>query len=105
MAIDIQLFRFMPHVVTIEPYASVNVYGEDQVSGSRIARAYVTPNKTHTNGMQVNEETRPLTAYIADTKITLRDKITLPDGSAPEIRSIEIHLEVEGLEHTVVNFS
>jgi hypothetical protein len=124
MALDVQLLRFMPHTVVIESYSiglsplladaevwvdaehhsMINEYGEMSYNGSRVAPAYVTPNKTLDQNATVSEEHRPLTAYVADTNITLRDRITLPDGTAPEIRSIEIHVEVPGLEHTVVNF-
>lgn len=72
--------------------------------GSRTASAYVEPNVSLQQGKDINEEHRPTTAYIADTSITIRDEITLPDGTTPEISSIEKHLEVLGLEHTVVRF-
>ena len=104
MAIDPQLLAFMPHTVQIAVFTSKNNYGEDQVGSVRVARAYVEPNQTLRSGDQVNEEVRPLRAYIADTAITLRDRITLPDGSQPEISSIEIHTVIPGLEHTVVSF-
>jgi hypothetical protein len=104
MAIDRQLLSFMPHTVTIQTFTSKNNYGEDTVGSSRTASAYVEPVKNLIQGNTVNEETRPLRAYISDLTITLRDKITLPDGSAPEIASVEKHSEVLGLEHTVVTF-
>lgn len=104
MAIDRQVFTFMPHTVTITPYVSKNNYGEDVGGTPRTASAYVEPTKALNQGTTVNEETRPKQAYISDTSITLRDKITLPDGSTPEISTIETHTEVVGLEHTVVTF-
>lgn len=105
MTIDRQLLTFMPHTVTIAPYSSKNNYGEDTYTSTRTASAYVEPDKQLQDGTQVDQETRSKTAYIADTTITLRDKITLPDGSAPNIASIAIHTEVAGLEHTVVTFA
>lgn len=105
MAIDPQLSSFMPHTVTIAPYSSKNNYGENQTGTARTARAYVEPNKTLTSDNDSETEHRPTTAYIADTSITLRDTITLPDGTSPQIASIEIHTEVVGLEHTVVRFT
>ncbi len=104
MAIDKQLSGFMPHTVTIAPYASKNNYGEDTYTNTRTASAYVEPNQNINMGNQINEESRTKQAFIADTSITLRDKITLPDGSTPEISSISVHTEVVGLEHTVVSF-
>ena len=104
MALDPQLSSFMPHTVTIAPYSSKNNYGENQTGTTRTARAYVEPNKTLTESTDSSVEHRPTTAYIADTSITLRDKITLPDGTTPQIASIMIHTEVAGLEHTVVQF-
>lgn len=104
MAIDAQVKAFMPHTVTITPYSVKNNYGEDTFGTARTASAYVEPNTALEAGVQVNEEHRPTSAYIADTSITVRDKITLPDGSTPEIAAIEIHTVVVGLEHTVVRF-
>ena len=105
MAIDTQLTDFMPDTVTIAPYASYNSYGEETYSGStRTAKAYVEPAVNLMRSDQVQQETRPLRATIADTSITVRDKITLPDSSTPEIASIQVHTNVTGLEHTVVEF-
>jgi hypothetical protein len=104
MSIDQQIFDFMPHTVTIAAFSNKNNYGEDVQTTTRTARAYVEPNVTMREDAQTMEETRPLRAYIADTAITIRDRITLPDGSSPEIASIEIHTVVPGLYHTVVSF-
>jgi|TARA_X000001382_G_C3100135_1_gene156421 hypothetical protein len=105
MAIDIQLTNFFPHTVTINPYASYNNFGEETFSGStRTAKAYVEPNNTLRSTDMVKEETRPTRAIVSDTSLTVRDKITLPDDTTPEIAYIEKHTEVVGLEHTVVTF-
>ena len=104
MAIDKQLSGFMPHTVTIAPYTAKNNYGEDTYTTTRTASAYVEPSQNVSLGTQINEELRSKQAYIADTSITIRDKITLPDGSTPEISSIAVHDEVLGLEHTIVTF-
>ncbi len=105
MAIDKQLTNFMPHTVTIAPFASKNAYGEDSFSGTtRNASAYVEPNQQLSYGDQANEKTTSKIAYISDMNITINDKITLPDSSTPEIASIVIHDEVVGLEHTMVTF-
>lgn len=104
MAIDKQLSGFMPHTVTIAPYTAKNNYGEDTYTTTRTASAYVEPSQNVLLGTQINEELRSKQAYIADTSITIRDKITLPDGSTPEISSIAVHDEVLGLEHTIVTF-
>lgn len=105
MAIDRQLLTFMPHTVTIAPYTAKNNYGEDSHGTTRTASAYVEPDKQLQDSTQIDQEARSKTAYISDTTITLRDKITLPDGSTPNIVSIAIHTEVAGLEHTVVTFA
>lgn len=104
MTIDRQLYTFFPHTVTIYPYSSQNNYGENSFGTTRSAPAYVEPNRTLSMGMDTVEESKPTTAYIADTSITLKDKIVLPDGTTPRITSIATHTEVIGLEHTVVQF-
>ena len=104
MAIDKQLSAFMPHTVTIAPYTAKNNYGEDTYTSTRTAPAYVEPSQNVVMGNQSSEEIGSKQVYISDTTITLRDKITLPDGSTPKISSIAVHTEVLGLEHTVVTF-
>ena len=105
MAIDKQLSSFMPHTVTIAPFATKNAYGEDSFSATtRTASAYVEPNAQFSYGDQVAEKTTNKVAYISDTSITINDKITLPDSSTPDIVSIVLHNEVVGLEHTMVTF-
>lgn len=105
MTIDRQLLTFMPHTVTIAPHSTLNNYAESNYGQTRTASAYVEPNASLGLGVQVDEQSPSTTAYIADTSITINDKITLPDGRTPEIISIQRHTEVAGLEHTVVNFS
>ena len=104
MAIDKQLTAFMPHTVTIAPYTAKNNYGEDTYTTTRTASAYVEPAQQLVRGDQIDTENRSKVAYISDTSITLRDRITLPDSSTPEISSISVHTEVAGLEHTMVTF-
>lgn len=105
MPLDRQLLTFMPHTVTIAPYTAKNNYGEDTYTATRTAAAYVEPDKQLQDGTQTDQETRSKTAYINDTTITLRDRITLPDGSTPNIVSVATHTEVAGLEHSVVVFA
>lgn len=106
MTIEWQLYTFMPHTVTIQSYASRNNYGEDVHSGTtRTAKAYVEPNKVRDNTNTTQEQHQPKQIYVSDTNITLQDKITLPDGTTPKITAIERHVEVLGLEHTIVTFA
>lgn len=106
MALERQLYDFMPHVVTIFPYSARNNYGEDTHSGvSRSARAYVEPTKVRDTMNDTQEVHQPKRIYVADTSITLQDKIVLPDGTSPKITTVERHVEVLGLEHTVVTFA
>lgn len=105
MAIDPQLVSFFPHTVVISPFTSKNNYGEYSYGTPRTVKAYVEPNQTLTLGKEINEQVSARVAYINDLTITVRDKITLPDNSAPEIINIETHTEVLGLEHSVVRFA
>jgi len=105
MAIDKQIYDFFPHEVVIQSFNAKNSYGEDTHSGTtRTVKAFVEPVKVLTNDTVRNEENQPKQVYISDTNITLRDKITLPDGSVPKISNIEKHDYVIGLEHTIVTF-
>ena len=104
MAIDKQLLSFFPHTVTIAPFSTKNNYGEDSYGSTRTVAAYVEPNQMLSQTTTVNEQTSVKVAYINDLTLTVRDKITLPDNTTPEIASIEIHTAVIGLEHSVVRF-
>lgn len=105
MAIDPQLLAFMPHTVTIQNYSTRNSYGEDSHSATtRTAKAYVEPNFSLSTQNTTREQSQPKQIYVADTNITLQSKITLPDGTVPEISAVEVHTVVAGLEHTVVTF-
>lgn len=105
MAIDPQLLSFMPHTVTIQNYSSRNSYGEDTHSGTtRTARAYVEAGFTLDTQNTTREQSQPKQIYVADTNINLQSKITLPDGTVPEIVRVEVYTVVGGLEHTVVTF-
>lgn len=104
MALDPQLVTFMPDTVTIAPFSSFNNYGERTTGSTRTAAAYVQPDVTLTDTGKIEEKTHPVRAFINDTSIAVKDKITLPDSSVPEIASIAVHTSVEGLDHTVVTF-
>lgn len=106
MTIDRQLYDFMPHTVTIQAFSTKNNYGENSHSATtRTAKAYVEPAKALSYTTTEREQHQPKRIYVADTNITLQDKITLPDGTTPRIDNIEKHVEVVGLEHTIVTFA
>lgn len=94
----------MPDTVTIHPYSAFNNYGERSYGSSRTASAYVERPVTLDDSGMVEEQIHPVRAYIADTSIGVKDKIVLPDTSAPEIKTVSVHTEVGGLDHTVVTF-
>jgi hypothetical protein len=102
MALDRQLVEFMPHTVTIAAFTSKNNYGENAQGATRTAKAYVEAGLNLEFTKDTNLEAQPIKVYVNDTSIGIRDKITLPDGSTPEIISIEKYTVVAGLEHTVV---
>lgn len=106
MTIDRQLYDFMPHTVTIQAFSSNNNYGEQTHSVvTRTAKAYVEPNTVMSFTKDARDQHYPKKIYVADTNITLQDKITLPDGTIPRIDALEKHIEVTGLEHTIVTFA
>jgi hypothetical protein len=104
MALDVQLSDFMPDTVTIHPYASFNNYGERAYGSTRTAKAYVERGITMSDTGKVESQELPVRVYVADTSITVRDKIVLASGAAPEVREVAVHTEVGGLDHTVVTF-
>ena len=104
MALDKQLSDFMPDTVTIHPYASFNNYGERAYGSTRTASAYVERGITMQDNGQIESQDLPVRAYVADTSITVRDKIVFASGAAPEISNVAVHTEVGGLDHTVVTF-
>jgi hypothetical protein len=106
ISIDWQFVGDYPHTVTITPKSSTNNYGEDVHGGTpRIAKAYVEPRKILSSTAQVEELVQPTRAFINDITVTYEDLITLPDGSTPDISSIERFDFVDGLDHTIVTFA
>ena len=105
MALDPQLVSFFPHTITITPFSSKNNYGEDSYGTPRTVKAYVEPNQTLSLTTEVNEQTFTRVAYVNDLTLTVRDKITLSDGTIPKIINIETHTAIVGLEHSVVRFA
>lgn len=104
MAIDRQLYDFFPQTVTITTGSGSNNYGETTYGASRTAPAYFEDVNTLNGTDQVDELTFTPRVIVADTSITISDKITLPDGSTPEVAAVETHTVVGGLEHSVVTF-
>ena len=107
MAVEDGFYNLAPHTVTITPTSSRNEYGEVLTTGTvRTARAYVDPTVSFSQGSQRDETTRPVTAIILDTGITVTDVITLPDGTTPEIETVAVYDSsfIVGMEHSVVRF-
>lgn len=106
LTVDWQFVDCYPHTVTITPKSSMNNYGEDVHAGTpRTVKAYVEPKKVLGSTAQVDELTQPTRAYINDITVTYEDLITLPDGSTPDIVSVERFDFVDGLDHTIVTFA
>lgn len=105
MSIDRQLYDFFPHTIEIYPYTGQNNYGEESTGTRRIARAYVEPNITRRRSGEVTDQVRGRMIWVYDLDITVRDRIVLEDGTEPQIRSIAIHCEVDGLDHAEVELA
>ncbi len=106
ISIDWQFVGDYPHTVTITPKSSMNAYGEDVHGGTaRTEKAFVEPRQVLSSTAQVDELTQPTRAYINDITVTYEDLITLPDGSTPDIVSVERFDFVDGLDHTIVTFA
>lgn len=93
-----------PHVVTIVPRASTNLYGEPVAGTSRIGIcAYVDPPSKAVNRNSNRDDRTPgTTVIVADLDVRVDDQIILPTGEQRLIKSVQRFDYVDGLDHSIL---
>jgi hypothetical protein len=95
----------MPTTITIETFASRDGYGERSFGAPTPVLCRLqekTERVTIPSGEEVLARGR---AYLAEiTGVTVEDKITLPDGTTPEILAVPKVNDESGPHHEVIIF-
>ena len=86
---DPALLDMLTETVTHEPYTGQNAYGAPQYGAPVQLAARVAYRVTTLTNAQGQERTSTSVVYLnGDVEISVRDRITLPDGSKPAIQGV-----------------
>lgn len=103
MAIDPALQRLAPHTVTISPFSSYNSYGESSFGAGVSYQCLIEKKPRMVKDAQGKEVVSSAAVYLTSAPgITVKDKVTLPDLSSPQILSFGTYPNQSGDYFTVV---
>lgn len=86
---DPALLDMLTDTVTHEPYTGQNAYGVPQYGSPVQLPARVAYRVATLTNAQGQERTSQTTVYLnGDVEVSVRDRLTLPDGSKPAIQNI-----------------
>lgn len=104
MTFDAALADLMPSTVQVAAPTTRDAYGKPQAFGADVAvqcRVEQGPQMIRgVDGREVVSTARVYTAGPVD--VPLASRITLPDGTQPEILRVELQNDEDGPHHTVV---
>lgn len=107
MAVETALHDLMRDEVTVESVSgtSSNGYGEVTFGTPVTYLCHVSYDNRVSRGTQQETLVQGGRIYFRDVVvIDERDRITMPDGSQPVVRSVRTHHDENGPHHTVVEF-
>lgn len=103
MAFDVPLLPLMPSTVKISTRSGHNNYGEPTFAATTTSyRARIVEKRefVRTATGETLEQTHVLwIRSTGATSITTDDRITLPDGTTPQILSVELYPDTDGEHH------
>lgn len=97
----------MPTSVTIEPVSTLNKYGEKTYGTAQSIKAKIMERNERlaiTGGEEIVARGRAILGAISSPTVTTKDRLTLPDGSTPEILAVQAVNDEVGLHHEVIIF-
>lgn len=107
MGFSTQLLTMMTSTVTVSTRSSHNNYGEASYSTSSVSyRARIVEKPGFTRAANGEEVGYSHTLWVRSTgsvSITVTDKITLPDGTAPPVVAVERLPDESGPNHCKVH--
>lgn len=103
MTVSANLLRLCPHTVQIAPFSSSNSYGEPSFGSDVAYTCLIEKKPRRVLGFDNKEIVSSVTVYLTSApSISPRDRITLPDGSKPQILSFGTFPSKSGDYFTVV---
>mgnify|MGYP003394488181 FL=1 len=95
----------MPHTVTHEEFSARSSYGAPAYGSPASYRARVSYESSYVRKSDGSEVLARGKVVIAGTPtVTPEDRITLPDGSTPQIITANVHADGGGAHHVSVFF-
>jgi hypothetical protein len=106
MSFDPAYLELMPSTMEVRDLVSFDSYAEPTFSTSPARyRCLVTLKPSRVQNFQGEEVVARTVAYVASTGfMSATAHYTLPDGSTPEIQSIETYYDEDGIHHSVCYF-
>jgi len=105
MALDPDLLALMPHSVSVAHRASQDKYGAITYGSGTTWRARIQSKITLVRNSQGLEAVSRTQAYLAGVAhVGIRDRVTLPDGTAPVILAIATFPDEKGDAYEVIYF-
>lgn len=106
LSFETEFTDLMPHSIVRKAFTGRNSYGKPaySTSGSTYTARVVNKQKLVRNASGI-EQVSTVTAYVASTSaFDPEDKITLPDGTSPNIITINITPDDGGTHHSTIYF-
>ncbi len=104
MSFDLPLLELMPSTIRVSTRTSHNNYGEPSYAASTATyrcRIVQKPEFIRTAADEVIEVSHTIWARSTGaTTITVDDRITLPDGTQPQIMAVWRYPDTDGIHHT-----
>lgn len=102
MAFEAAFLGLMNSTVTVSTRASHNNYGEPSYGSGSTYRARINAKTGFVRTAEGETIEFNTVVWVASTKaFTADDKITLPDGSAPQVLAVERPFDEDGTQHHV----
>jgi hypothetical protein len=109
MPIDPEFYELMPSLILVRRYQGKDGFGNSLFGAAESIRCRIDNNarnmgNTHRGGTTVSSTSLTTTIYCDYTTppFTIRDKLTMPDGSQPNISSAVVHNDENGPYHQVL---
>lgn len=103
MALEKDFLTLAPQTVTLEPLSTHDVYGAPSFGTSVSYSALVMQESKLVRGSDGREVVSGTQVYIPSSSATAseQDRLTLPDGSQPELIRVSVYSDDDG-QHNVV---
>lgn len=103
MALEPAFLALMNQQVTVEPFASSNMYGEPAFGDAVTMQARIEGRPQMVRTATGEERVASAVVYVDSTPVVSpRDRVTLPDGSTPLVLSVIEMPDERGPHHQAI---